>query len=325
MKVGDYVVCFINDKKQTSLAKIESMKNGIHVRLEPDANGELFSLDIKKSDILCNVGSKPNEGSVFGISTSNIFRCRKPIGKFGHLSYFRAPDKEIRSTIFHSFNLVAKRLEKLGLDWIFEESIIFECRKLRSTALGMYQPKRKVNNYSFISISENNMADGFPLTIAHELGHHVFTKLDDYWETKWIVAYSQIVNPINADSSALKELKSNLDNCDSIKDFLAIDDEEQKQLAKDCLKFIKKCFKVSNTELQKLFESDKERVIRAFPKSVSSCNYELLISEYAKKNYKEMFAEAFSMYVMGKELPKEIRILVKKTIGFVKVNRDTKI
>ena len=106
---------------------------------------------------------------------------------------------------------------------------------------------------------------------------------------------------------------------------LAIDDEEQKQLAKDCLKFIKKCFKVSNTELQKLFESDKERVIRAFPKSVSSCNYELLISEYAKKNYKEMFAEAFSMYVMGKELPKEIRILVKKTIGFVKVNRDTKI
>lgn len=325
MRVGDYVICTINEKKDKCLAKIESISNGVKVRLEPDANGELFSIDIKKSDILCNVGSSPSEGFVFGISTSDIYRCRKPIGHFGSLSYFRAPNKEVRKTILYSFNLVSKRLEKLGLDWIFAEPIIYECRKLKPSVLGMYQKKKKANNYAFISISESNTGDGFPLTIAHELGHHVFTKLDDYWETKWIVAYSQLVNPMNADSSVLKELKSSLENSETIKEFLSIEDEEQKQLAKDCLKFIKRCFKVSNVELQKLWESDKERVLRAFPKSVSNCNYDLLISEYAKKNYKEMFAEAFSMYVMGKDLPKDIKILVKKTIGFVKVNNDTKI
>ena len=60
-------------------------------------------------------------------------------------------------------------------------------------------------------------------------------------------------------------------------------------------------------------------MLSLWPKSISTSDYEAIISQYATKNYKELFAEAFSFYLTDRELPEVVNKLIKRTINHLKV------
>lgn len=327
MKVGDYVVYRDNSgsKSFNAIAKLNAIKGSTFtIRCEPDLKNLIVSKDIDRKDVVCNVGPKPIEGTVFGVSTSNLYRCRKPIEPFGFISYFCAPDKKVRSCLSNSFKLVAKKLKSKLQEWVINEPILFECRKLKPLVGGTYTAKYKDIALATIRINGFYSAiDTYPAVIAHEIGHHVFSKLNDEFKAKWLLLYSSYATPNAIESSQIKELKANLKDCEDLRSFQSELDDESKEVLKQCLKVARKCLKVKPVELNQLWESDKQKVLSMFPIAIRGCTYETVISSYALTNYNEMFAECFSMYIMGKDLPNEASTLMKRTLTFVKNSYDS--
>ena len=96
MKVGDYV-CFSylsNPKKgKYWLGKVKSL-NPIVVAAQPDDKMNIEQVTVERSDIICVLGQRPISGKVFGVDTTNIYRCSKPLPDlYGQqVHYFCAPD-----------------------------------------------------------------------------------------------------------------------------------------------------------------------------------------------------------------------------------------
>ena len=88
MNIGDYIIFHDDtiDKKKNLLGKIEKL-NPLLVRLQPNAFGELHSVEVPQNAILCSVGQKPKVGSVYGVDLTNVYRKSVEIEKFGRLLF----------------------------------------------------------------------------------------------------------------------------------------------------------------------------------------------------------------------------------------------
>ena len=47
-----------------------------------------------------------------------------------------------------------------------------------------------------------------------------------------------------------------------------------------------------------------------------------MVTDYATKSYKELLAESFAYYCVGKKLPKDIVKLVERTISYTKAKLE---
>lgn len=321
MKVGDYV-CFsyLSNPKRKGywLGKLKSI-NPLIIVAQPDDRMNSEEVTAERKDIICVLGQRPHSGKVFGVDTTNIFRCSKPLPElYGQqLHYFCAPDKQVRKGIDTAFRIVAKALTKQRLQALLDAFIFYKVKILPGKATGMYAHNK---DYDTLDIDPFKCTiTDLPEVIAHELGHHAFTYLEPEQQAKWMQLYIRHIKPqvySIHECTQMKELVSSFTDLSQAKTDVPEDDM---QLFNRCLLFVRQRCHMSYKQLNKLFQVDPDSVLSQWPTQITVDDYEQLISQYATKNYNELFAESFAYYILGKELPKVVNNLMTKTISQLRI------
>lgn len=316
MKVGDYVI-FHNeaiDKKHNLLGKVEKL-NPLLVKMQPDVFGNQSTAEISREEILCSVGTKPTSGHVYGVDLSNIYRTSVPLDKFGILHYYCAPEKSVRKAIKSAFAIAAKQLEKQKLYTVFDKQVNYSIRSMRNAGMFYDGDEEKGIPYRIELDPTRTVLEDLPHCILHEIGHFYFNQLDDDWQFKWVNLYANYVKVERFTSKDMKALRDNFVHSGlSFVEFRKELDEPEQSYFKLVQRHLQKCFKINPKQLQGLYEENPEVVLSKFPTSSLKVDYETLVSEYATKNYHELFAESFAFYLEGKSLPKVISKLIVNTI-----------
>ena len=316
MKVGDYVI-FHNeaiDKKHNLLGKVEKL-NPLLVKMQPDVFGNQSTAEISRKEILCSVGTKPTSGHVYGVDLSNIYRTSVPLDKFGILHYYCAPEKSVRKAIKSAFAIAAKQLEKQKLYTVFDKQVNYSIRSMRNAGMFYDGDEEKGIPYRIELDPTRTVLEDLPHCILHEIGHFYFNQLDDDWQFKWVNLYANYVKVERFTSKDMKALRDNFVHSGlSFVEFRKELDEPEQSYFKLVQRHLQKCFKINPKQLQGLYEENPEVVLSKFPTSSLKVDYETLVSEYATKNYNELFAESFAFYLEGKSLPKVISKLIVNTI-----------
>lgn len=329
LKEGDYVLLTEKaDKPKLTFAKIEFIDGD-----------NLGCVDVKDMHLpKLRRGFDANPDSVLSIvdpkhpkfhnNYASIFHRSVLNEDFGLLNWFYEPEEEIRDKLTAAFKHVVDALEKKELGFIIQPTTCaWEIYPYGGEQYaGYYKRNRKPekNPHRLAIIPEHTDYDHswYSYVIFHELAHHMHSEFvtGRKLNAKWIDLYSTSVPSRDIGEADTKRiLEALLAQQDLPSDFKGQLEEADQEAYKLILKAIKQQHKLGVKELNVLFVAEFTDQIRAlWPETVIANDLNPLVTKYATKNYRELFAEAFAYHMSGRELPEEVKELVEESIAYAK-------
>lgn len=317
-----------NDKPQ--LAKAMAVKQGM-VRVRLEKNSHIPSLrqiiDVEQRGVILNLGKKPHKGTVYGVPLGELYTRTVQHPIVGDVHFFYKPEKEAAQSLWRSFNMVHTKLKKNGLARLIEDEISWEVYggDGNHKYSGMYYPSRKEGEAPRIKFRpESRVVTEYPYVILHELGHHLhfhYCSDNDQLNGAWVKLYNRSVKvkPVGAQEcrAMCRAFEGAGSSVNAFKRELQ-DDDAKKNFAK-ILAYIKANHNLTPTEINILIASNNWKEVEAcWPTQVTSKDLDPIISDYANKNVRETFAEAFSLHFCGTQFPSYVTGLLDKTINYAK-------
>lgn len=330
---GDYVLHQERDaetnKVLSCLLKVSSVNEDfLKGIVEKEPHISPVHVEVPLSSIRLNFGAKPPEGTAFGFDLSRRYLGKKSHEAFGDIHFFTKPSKEQGEQLWEAMDKVSTRLGRYGLAGLLDLPVAFELHHPGSKYPGWFKRSKDPEvrphqiGYRFLS-SESNLR----YVLLHELGHlldmHVLRKHKEHW-AKWIRLYMTSVEPLILSIADSKQLRKDLFQAAAeekdLRKWLASLDVEERRKANLILAWIRKVHSITTDELDCLLGSEEEeRIHELWPVEVISVKGTVpLVTEYATKNVSELFAEAFALHLVGKELPKSVGKLLEKSLLIAK-------
>jgi hypothetical protein len=329
IKQGDIVlVAKVLDKPKLTCAKVEFI-DGDNVGVLDVENMHIAQLrkgfDTKVENIIAILDpTHPSYHNKFDA----IFHKAIHNEDFGSLNWFYEPKFEVRANLEEAFKKAASALEARGLGFIIQPTTcVWEVYPYGGEKYAGYykrngKPEKNPNRLAIIPEHTAYDHSYYTYIIFHELAHHLHSEFvhGRNLNAKWIDLYSTSVparDILKPDTDRL--LKALLDGEDLPSAFKGQLEEADEEAFKLILKAIKQQHKLGVKELDVLFVAEFNEQIKAvWPETVVANDLNPLVTEYATKNYRELFAEAFAYYMSGRELPQEVKELVEESISYAK-------
>jgi hypothetical protein len=257
-----------------------------------------------------------------------IFDMRITHDDIGSLNLFYRPSGEVVRNLSNAFTAAYAALKSKGLDFIVQpQTCVWEIYPYDGGKhAGMYKrnskPEKNPHRLSIMPEHTSYDHSWYSYVILHELAHHMHSEfvVGRQLNAKWIDLYSTSVparDILKADTDRL--LKALLEGEDLPSAFKGQLEEADEEAYKLILKAIKQQHKLGVKELDVLFVAEFNDQIKAlWPETVVANDLNPLVTEYATKSYRELFAEAFAYYMTGRELPQEVKELVEESISYAK-------
>jgi hypothetical protein len=290
------------------------------------------SVEVSTKDIILNLGDDPFPGKVHGIDVSELYRGRKTHDQFGPIYWFYKPDEEVGNKLVRAFDKVYKTLKHASLDFLVStDTCIWEALPYHGEKYaGMYMRSKKPEAmpHRFQIRPEIMPANDWPYVIFHELGHHLHMEYvtSPKLNAAWIRLYNESIQVTSIKGSKSQEFLDGLlaQTENRVSDYKSLLSEEDTVLYKLILRHIQTQHSLSAKELDLLFEAEYYDDIRnVWPtRGISKKDLAPIVTSYACKNVKELFAESFAFYMTNKKLPKNVIALLEKSISYAKVNRE---
>jgi hypothetical protein len=334
---GDYVIGQTVDGKTNKpfLFKVTGIHKGIVTgNLEKDTHIQTLrsTVEVPAKDIIAVLlGDEPHPGKAYGCDTTMIYRGRKTHEHFGALTWFYKPETEVGERVVKAFDKVYKILKQQRLEFTLQpESCVWEILPYTGEKYaGMYKRSRKPedNPHRFQMRPECMQPTDYTYVIAHEWAHHLHSEFatGKKLNAAWVRLYNTSIKVEDIPKEKSQELLTSLlDQQDLPSDFRGQLDEDDAIAFKWIVKAIQQQHKISIKELDLLFDAEFKDDIKAlWPISgVSKSDLEPVVSEYATKNVRELFADSVSFYLIGKSLPKTVTALVEKTLSYARSNHE---
>ena len=335
---GDYVIAMpqgMGDAqfvKRAFMLKVGSLHKGI-VGGVVEKNAHIQDgrqiIEISAKDVVLNLGDSPKGGKVYGVDVTNRHFGNKIHEKFGQLAFFYKPETDVGKQILHAFDRAYKVLKHNRLDFLVRPDVsVWEIMPYNSEKYaGMYiKPRTEKAPHRFQIRPEIMPATDWPYVIYHELAHygHLNLVTSDKLQARWIKLYNTSINLVDVDRDQCKSfLKSLVDGEERPSDYKSSLDEEQTLAWKGVIKTIKQNHNITIKELDQLFVAGERDEIKAlWPSRVHVKDLQPVISEYATKNVRETVAEAISLHLCKKILPKNVIKLVEDTLSHMRTNAE---
>jgi hypothetical protein len=257
-----------------------------------------------------------------------LFDMRITHDDVGSLNLFYRPSGEVVRNLSNAFTAAYAALKSKGLDFIVQpQTCVWEIYPYDGGKYaGMYKrnskPEKNPHRLSIMPEHTSYDHSWYSYVILHELAHHMHSEfvVGRQLNAKWIDLYSTSVparDILKADTDRL--LKALLEGEDLPSAFKGQLEEADEEAYKLILKAIKQQHKLGVKELDVLFVAEFNDQIKAlWPETVVANDLNPLVTEYATKSYRELFAEAFAYYMTGRELPQEVKELVEESIAYAK-------
>lgn len=347
VKKGDYCIASVDKKvrseddedakgvveKKLVLMKVTGQSSSlkeINGRLEKDPHIKAVTVSPKATDVLINLGRTPKPGKVYGFDLSKIYLGSKEHDAFGEIHFFTNPEEKSVNQLWTSLDSLAKKLNKHGLSKLLELPTVYELIPKHGKYAGMYihsKDTEKYPNRMQLSVGEKTLETAsianYTYVGAHELGHVLhFNCLPTFnkHNSNWIELYSDTIKPRTLEAARCLEIGKEVATTEGgLKAFWADAEEDMRVDLKLIMKWIREVKSVTSKELDMLLLADTKTSMKAFKSiwpqvDIQSKELKPLISEYATKNWREAFAEAFAFYMCDKKLPDRVTELVEKSI-----------
>jgi len=310
---GDYILVDVGLKKP-KLLKATDGKEGIEVVTRRDNAGEFAKpgrFAFKQKNILINFGEYVPPGKVYGVDVE-VKHGKIETNICGDILLFLSISDAEKKILKNAFIKVFKRLKEMKL---LKFNAEIEIRHQFSKMVGCYQfhPKAEkdvlVLYPNFKKITDKDL----PYIISHESAHGIWYRhLHDQQKAEWIEAYHKHNEITEVSKKDLQNILEDIINTGSVRAFIK-EVPDDANTVKHCLKFIKRTHGLDARHIELLLKARKD-ISDYWPTHVEFTEQEILVSEYGKKNAEEFFAESFSFWFSGKQLPKALLSLLHKTL-----------
>jgi hypothetical protein len=330
---GHYLVVREPNSKPFLMQLTSIKKDTLSGLLEKDRHLDPTEVEIKKKNILINLGPEPSSnypnGKVYGVETNDRYITNIKHSVWGDIFFFVRLDKDTKSILRHSLDRTANKIQKLKLEHLIEGTIT-EIRAKQGRWAGKYIHSKKENEPSRMLYAPD-WAEGSPkamdYVILHEFGHRVrFAGITSKkLRARWLKVYNKSIAQIVVDPSIFtKGLSERQDGELTLRQALKeiIDDnEDYKSDLKVIARWFKQVHHLGFRELALLWDTQDYEVFNSlWPENeIDSSDLNPIISTYGCKNFEEMFAEVFSMHFTGQKIPGKIAEFLEKSLATIEV------
>lgn len=325
---GDYVVAQIEGSKKFLAGKVLSVEgSSARVLSIQTPHIKKHSVEFPISSIKLNLGPDPLPGKVYGIDFTHLYRGKTEVPKMGlRLNWFYEPEADQRKSVERAFRIVYKKLKPLGLGFLLDDdNTVWEIQGHRGGKYsGMYLHPKAPMDPGRLQICPNKAnAPDYPYIIAHELGHRLHFKYvqNSAINAQWLHLFSTSIKLVDIDKAKSKHFLELVLGSDVRPSILAKEmDEDDVLQYRWLLRYLSSSRSISGKDLDDLFVAQAFDDIKSvWPiKAIPKRELEPVLTEYGCKNVRELVAEAFAFYVLGKKIPKTINKLMEKTISIGK-------
>lgn len=330
VEIGDFVVILDKDTRKKHAGTCDkSYKN--QKRLEvvsPYGDADYFDIDLGNNAVLlANLGQNPLPGSVYGCAVRKL-HSRTTHSFWGDISIMRSMDDDEKRVLKKSLTNGFACLEKIGCkDAIHLDNLLV------MDAKGKYAGWYKQDKRGFhicLHPKEFDEAQASYI-INHELAHAIWYQLTgDEAKSEWVKLYTEhvelvkspddmvgeVIDIVSAQSRHLDEyhemlMDSEFGNeilnklCWALMDIHLLDEQ-------DLSLFL---WSLSNKERRRSLE----RAVPNMAMLSGEVSGSFPVSEYAGKNTREFFAEAYAHYISHPtNVPSDVEELLRRTIPKIK-------
>jgi hypothetical protein len=321
----DFVLIQDGSVTKPVLAKITAVKGGkIHGILSYEGvaiEGEdSFRFDCDMGDIVANLGPRPAFGKAFGCEIEPYHKTlRTNLSDSGVAVMVDLSDKE-EEKLTKAFSKIYNISKQHGFLKHIKQ-IRYVIRPGMTSVAGMWSLSKagteKIDLYVPRADSAEKKAMPFDYVIAHELGHHIWNRyFEETEKASWIALHRKALAVEEANTSKVSHLRAGLVAAGSVKEFRkALETDEEKKLFSEILSKVCKTFKVRPDEINALLKSGDNLSNFWLTTAVQRSDSSIIITEYARKNSQELFAECLAHFLTGVEMPEK---LSKKTANYLR-------
>lgn len=289
-----------------------------------------IQVEIQHADICFNMGPTPPNITVAGVNFDERFTHQTEHKRWGTLHWSFDPDAEegVKERVHKAYSITYAFLKENGLASITELPLIHEIHhKAVGKWVGRYTGSTNLAHLPgvvrFTPLHPKSESIEHPgYTVAHEIGHVIEAQLlhtSPKLRAKWLALYDETVSPVHIDKDILADLLEKLKASENLKGYRAAvaTDESLMEPAKEIFIYLKRAHGLFPHDVGAFLEAETpEALDHYWPKS-SACFTQRLtpsVSQYATKNVRELFAEAFAFKVCGKKLPKAVSELMDASL-----------
>ena len=271
--------------------------------------GDGKTVSFELTDIIANLGKSPSTGKVFGVNVEPLHRTvnHKTLGTTRLFTHFDELDlKQIFSDL-KSYYLRASELRHTGFNFDIE------IRSPHGKYAGHYKLGQEID---ILCVKTDTDRAGLEEIFAHEFGHGLwFRRVSKLMQKEWIDLYHKAVTVQTCTTEQLDSLLDAINTEGSFRQTLKQAGEEDRVLLKECQRIIGKTHSLSVSHLDLILSLNGSIDVYFPDKPFNYSSKELVISDYAKKNVEEFFAEAYAAFFINRHLPKEVRTLLNTTLS----------
>lgn len=336
MKPKDYVIVKEGERARPVLVRVTAVKGDtVHGRLEKDPHIKPIPIEVGLDSVLVNLGPNPHPGKVYGHDLSFLFNSTKDMGPYGSMHFFTKVEPEVLDKFKEGAKEVFALLKKSRLDFLLEQDLVWQVvsRQTAGKYGGWFQPA-KVNDEGVntsaprisITLDEETLGSSsigkYSYVISHELGHYLhnnWLSASRKFDRAWISAFSETVRPKQVSTETMKTLLDNfIASQVSTSAFMSTLEEDDQEAFRHALKEVKRTTHLSSKDLNALAEEEStaEVVRKSWPRKGVLTNLAPVMTEYALKNYYELFAETFAFWLLGRKIPKDLHNLMEQSVSF---------
>lgn len=334
IRKGDYLLVQttkesggVNKPQLLRAVSFDRLTGDFSGRLELDPHLKEVNLSCSANELLANLGKTPRPGKVYGYDLARLFQRTED-----ELHFFCTPEAEDLDKLMKGMERGRTLLAKKGFKRLVEAcEYVIEVVPKQGKYAGMYKHSGnsdKNPNRLLMSVGADTLLNAsvasYTYVFLHEHCHAIhFQLLADHpnLNARWV---NQFVNSIGSKSinqaRCLELLTNIVAHEGSVREFIKSSDEEVQVDVKLVFRWLKEQRNLSPREIELLHTSKtpeaKATLEEVWPRSsIRSKKLKPLVTEYACKSWRELFAESCALYLMGKELPAKITALAEKSLS----------
>jgi hypothetical protein len=301
---NDYLVIQL-EKKRHLVQVIKSKEKLVGVIDGPSRSSPNTqqTIDIKDDMIVANLGPEPVWGSAYGVKIEP-YKNTEHLKPWGDIHYFLGLEEHERSRLIKNLTLVSDKLREMGLT--HHLPIEIHIRPPKGKYHGWYKKHRgeSLDTMTLMPADWDNKSLRY--IIAHEIGHYVeFNFFTPRVKKMWIKAYHDFVRLKNIPDEFIKNSKEKIEESKEIDSVYQDLDEEDQGYLDVIFGWVEEHHHLTAEHLDTLLATGNSLTPYWPNVSLSSSDVEVVVTDYAKKNPEELWAEAFAHHVNKIKIPKK--------------------
>lgn len=317
---NDYVIlkATVGGKTKKVLARVTSVNKsgteGHALGVTPEPEGYPVNADT----LLCVLGPELMQGNVLGVKLEAFYREQDT--PLGSMHWYFKPEKEARVALNKAIKKVHEALTNINATSFLPVQI--EVRRPKGKYAGFYHYNEQKGDKLVMLPKSELWRNDLEYVVAHECGHGVWYRLlNDKQRAAWTKLYHESVKITQVTDKDLKRVLSHFEADEANGGYISTVrgqlEEEDVPIYDAIVDYVLNYHHLGLEELDVLAQGGYD-LSEMWPTAAELTDVEPLVTDYGTLNVKELFAESFSIKLVGMKLPKKVDALMERTYAYLK-------